>query len=38
VGEGEKIGKNAVIEDEKIWNKPLPAGYPRKQIGNPVRR
>ncbi|HEC76842.1 MAG TPA: NDP-sugar synthase [Thermoplasmatales archaeon] len=36
VGEGEKIGKNCKIENEKIWTKPIPDGYPRKQIGNPL--
>ncbi len=38
IGEGEKIGDNAKIENERIWNKPLPKGYPQKQVGNPVRR
>ncbi len=37
VGEGERIEANAVIEKEKIWSKPLPEGYPKKQIGNPVK-
>lgn len=42
IGEGEKIGDNVVIENdetwETIWNKPLPEGYPDKQIGNPIKR
>jgi len=38
MGEGEEIEANACIEGEKIWSKPLPEGYPEKQIGNPVKR
>ena len=38
VGEEERIEKNAIIENKKIWSKPLPEGYPKKQIGNPLRR
>lgn len=38
VGEGEEIKDGEEIENEKIWTKPLPKGYPEKQIGNPVRR
>ncbi|HEC82797.1 MAG TPA: NDP-sugar synthase, partial [Thermoplasmatales archaeon] len=36
IGEGEKIDKNCKIENKKIWTKPIPEGYPRKQIGNPL--
>ncbi len=37
VGEGEIIREGAKIDDEKVWNKPIPSGYPRRQIGNVVR-
>ena len=37
IGEGEIIREGAKINDEKVWNKPIPAGYPRKQIGNVVK-
>ncbi len=38
VGEGEIIEDGKIIENEKIWNKPLPKGYPKKQIGNPLKK
>lgn len=38
VGDDEIIERNAVIENIKIWNKPTPKGYPKKQIGNVVKR
>jgi len=38
VGEGEKIAAHADIADEKIWTKPVPEGYPRKQVGNPLKK
>lgn len=37
VGDNEKI-ENGVIENKKIWNKALPKGYPKEQVGNPVRK
>ncbi len=37
IGKGEKIEERAEIENKRIWSKPLPPGYPEKQIGNPVR-
>ncbi len=37
IGEGEKIEARAKIENKRIWSKPLPPGYPKKQIGNPVK-
>ena len=38
IGKGEEIEERAEIENKRIWSKPLPPGYPEKQIGNPVRR
>jgi len=36
IGEGEVI--EGEIENERIWKKSIPDGYPEKQIGNPVRK
>ena len=36
IGEGEKV--NGAIEGEKIWSKEIPKGYPKKQIGNVVKK
>lgn len=38
MGEGEEIGKNEKAKGVKIWNKPLPEGYPEKQIGNVLKK
>ncbi len=37
IGDGEKIGEGRIVEGERIWTKPIPEGYPDKQIGNVVR-
>lgn len=38
IGEGEEIPAGARIENEKIWTKPVPEGYPKKQVGNPLKK
>lgn len=35
VGDGEEV--RGVKENEMIWTKPIPKGYPRTQIGNVIR-
>ena len=37
VGDGETISQDSVVKNITIWSKPLPSGYPTKQIGNPVK-
>lgn len=37
VGDNEQIKDGLKLENEKIWSKGLPDGYPERQIGNPVR-
>ncbi len=32
VGDGEIVSSNAT--GQRIWTKPIPAGYPQKQVGN----
>jgi len=35
VGDGETVG--GARADERIWSRPVPAGYPRKQVGNALQ-
>ena len=37
LGDSVSVNQNAFLEDKIIWDKPLPPGYPQKQIGNPVK-
>ncbi len=37
VGDGEIIKEGSFIKNERIWTKPVPKGYPKKQVGNVVR-
>jgi len=37
VGDGEIIEDEEFLENAKIWRKPIPDGYPEKQIGNPLQ-
>lgn len=37
VGDGELIQEEKSYENRKIWNRPIPDGYPEKQIGNPLQ-
>jgi len=36
VGDDEKIEANAEIINLRVWNKPVPEGYPDKQVGNVI--
>jgi ADP-glucose pyrophosphorylase len=36
VGDNETIKQKAVLENAIVWNQPIPAGYPKKQIGNVI--
>lgn len=36
MGDGEEAGEGKKVEDEVIWSKPVPNGYPEKQIGNAI--
>ena len=38
IGDEEIIVKNSKIENKTIWNKPVPEGYPKKQIGNAIKK
>jgi NDP-sugar pyrophosphorylase family protein len=38
VGDGETISENSNLENEIIWNKSIPDGYPKKQIGNVIKK
>jgi mannose-1-phosphate guanylyltransferase len=37
LGDSAVVNQNAVVKDKIIWDKPLPPGYPQKQIGNPIK-
>ncbi len=37
IGDEEEIGEGRIVEGERVWTKPIPEGYPDKQIGNVVR-
>ncbi|MCD6146457.1 MAG: NDP-sugar synthase [Thermoplasmata archaeon] len=37
IGDGEEIKDGTKIEGEKVWSKPVPEGYPEKQIGNALK-
>lgn len=36
VGDHEKIQQKTTLENTIVWNQPIPAGYPSKQIGNVI--
>lgn len=36
IGDDERIRQKTNIENTIIWNKPIPPGYPQKQIGNVI--
>ena len=36
IGDNEIILKNSNFNNEFVWNKPIPIGYPNKQIGNVI--
>ncbi|HEC82087.1 MAG TPA: NDP-sugar synthase, partial [Thermoplasmatales archaeon] len=38
IGDGEIIEGNTVVENTRVWVKPVPQGYPRGQVGNVIRR
>lgn len=38
IGDWERIGAGAKIKDQSVWTKPIPEGYPEKQIGNVLER
>ena len=38
IGDNEAIEENRVIENAKVWSKPIPEGYPKGQVGNVIRR
>ncbi|KAA0009188.1 MAG: NDP-sugar synthase [Thermoplasmata archaeon] len=38
IGDNETIEENRVIENAKVWSKPIPEGYPKGQVGNVIRR
>ncbi|MCK5300268.1 MAG: NDP-sugar synthase [Thermoplasmatales archaeon] len=37
VGDHEIIENDSIIHNSIVWNKPIPEGYPKKQIGNVIR-
>ena len=37
IGDEEEIEENKIVKDERIWTKPIPKGYPDKQIGNVIK-
>jgi len=37
IGDEEEIGEGRIVDGERVWTKPIPEGYPDKQIGNVVR-
>ncbi|MEA2054352.1 MAG: NDP-sugar synthase [Candidatus Thermoplasmatota archaeon] len=37
VGDGEKIEEKKKLENMSVWNKPVPEGYPDRQIGNALK-
>ena len=36
VGDEERVDENTVVENQMIWSKSVPKGYPEKQIGNVI--
>jgi len=36
VGDGEQVG--GALSGERVWSRPVPEGYPRKQVGNALAR
>ena len=36
VGDHEIIGNDSILNNSIVWNKPIPEGYPKKQIGNVI--
>jgi mannose-1-phosphate guanylyltransferase len=36
IGDNEIVVKNSDINNKIVWNKPIPTGYPNKQIGNVI--
>jgi mannose-1-phosphate guanylyltransferase len=38
IGENEVIASHKKIETELVWTKPIPSNYPKKQIGNPLKK
>jgi len=36
VGDNEIVESNTNIDNKMVWNKPVPDGYPKKQIGNVI--
>lgn len=37
VGDKETVEENTNLVNETIWTQPVPDGYPKKQIGNPIQ-
>jgi len=37
-GDNEVIARNSVLDNELVWTKPVPSGYPDKQIGNVIEK
>lgn len=37
VGDNEIVSSNTQLDNEIIWTQPIPPGYPKKQIGNPIQ-
>jgi len=38
VGDNEKIKEKSTLDGLFVWTKPIPAGYPDKQVGNVIQR
>ncbi|HEC81756.1 MAG TPA: NDP-sugar synthase [Thermoplasmatales archaeon] len=38
IGDNETIEEYRVVENTKVWSKPLPQGYPKRQVGNVIRK
>lgn len=37
VGDNETVSSNRKLVNKTIWTQPIPQGYPKKQIGNPIQ-
>jgi len=37
IGDKEEIEESRIIKGERVWTKPIPKGYPDRQVGNVVR-
>jgi len=38
VGDNEILQEKTILDNKAVWTKPIPKGYPDKQIGNPIEK